>query len=262
MLILTFVAAMLVAPLSQVNTGELRVAVVDGSGLPLASTVELVSEANQVRTKVDTDENGVFVARPLPFGTYRITVAREGFAPITGAIEIRSALPTPYRVALSPAAVTAEVTVKPTETLMDPHQIAAVQRIGRETLDRRMAGAPGRALTDLVNTQPGWLLEANGILHPRGSEYQTQYVVDGLPLTDNRSLAFAPEIGADDVQAMSILTGGYPAEYGRKLGGVIEIVTAGQDRPGFHGGAALTTGSFATGGLDLSGAYSRKQTTI
>jgi hypothetical protein len=61
---------------------------------------------------------------------------------------------------------------------------------------------------------------------------------------------------------MSVLTGGYPAEYGRKLGGVIEIVTAGQDRPGFHGGAALTAGSFATRSADLSVAYSRKQTTV
>ena len=63
-------------------------------------------------------------------------------------------------------------------------------------MQQRTTALPGRALADLVNTQPGWLLEANGILHPRGSEYQTQYVVDGLPLTDNRSPAFAPELGA------------------------------------------------------------------
>ena len=93
-------------------------------------------------------------------------------------------------------------------------------------------------MLDLVNTQPGWLLEANGILHPRGSEYQTQYVVDGLPLTDNRSPAFAPELGAEDVHAMNILTGGYPAEYGRKLGGVIEVVTTAQSRHGFGGSAS------------------------
>jgi len=82
-----------------------------------------------------------------------------------------------------------------------------------------MTALPGRSLPDLVNTQPGWLLEANGILHPRGSEYQTQYGVDGLPLTDNRSPTFAPEVEADDVRSMNILTSGYPAEYGRKLGG-------------------------------------------
>jgi hypothetical protein len=113
-----------------------------------------------------------------------------------------------------------------------------------------------------VNTQPGWLLEANGILHPRGSEYQTQYVVDGLPLTDNRSPAFAPELDADAVHSMSILTGGYPAEYGRKLGGVIEVVTSGQARQGFHGRIAAAAGSFATGSGDIVGAYGGEETTI
>ena len=113
-----------------------------------------------------------------------------------------------------------------------------------------------------MNTQPGWLLEANGILHPRGSEYQTQFVVDGLPLTDNRSPAFAPELDADAVHSMSILTGGYPAEYGRKLGGVIEVVTAGQGRQGFHGSLGAAAGSFATGSGDVFGAYGGERTTI
>jgi outer membrane cobalamin receptor len=90
------------------------------------------------------------------------------------------------------------------------------------------------------------LLEANGVLHPRGSEYQTQYVIDGLPLTDNRSPSFAPELEADDVHSMNILTAGYPAEYGRKLGGVIEVVTSGDARQGLHGNFVASGGSFGT----------------
>jgi len=62
----------------------------------------------------------------------------------------------------------------------------------------------------LVNSQPGWLYEGNAVLHPRGSEYQTQFVVDGIPLTDNRSPSFGPAIDADDVQSLSIYTGGIP----------------------------------------------------
>lgn len=77
---------------------------------------------------------------------------------------------------------------------------------------------PGRSLQDLVNSQPGWLYEGNAVLHPRGSEYQTQFVVDGVPLTDNRSPSFGPEIEADDADSMSIYTAGIPAEYGRKMG--------------------------------------------
>ena len=72
--------------------------------------------------------------------------------------------------------------------------------LGVDTLEHRSTSLPGRSIIDLVNSQPGWLLESNGVLHPRGSEYQTQYVVDGVPLTDNRSPSFAPEIEADDAR--------------------------------------------------------------
>jgi len=37
---------------------------------------------------------------------------------------------------------------------------------------QRITALPGRSLADVVNTESGWLLEANGILHPRGSEYR------------------------------------------------------------------------------------------
>ena len=245
-----------------INTGELHLTVVDASGLPLRSGVELVSEANQVGQRLETDPRGSLVAKRLPFGSYHVIVTRNAFAPFTGVVEIKSALPTAYRVALSPAALQAQVTVTPEGTLLDPRQTTTAHRIGADTLRTRMTAAPGRSLTDLVNAQPGWLLEANGILHPRGSEYQTQYVVDGLPLTDNRSPAFAPEIGVEDVDGMNILTAGYPAEYGRKLGGVIEVVTGGPARRGFHGMFAAGVGSFATRNGDMTAAHSRDGTTF
>ncbi|HEY6359949.1 MAG TPA: TonB-dependent receptor, partial [Vicinamibacterales bacterium] len=123
------------------------------------------------------------------------------------------------------------------------------------------ASAPGRSLIDLINTQPGWLLEANGILHARGSEYQVQYVVDGIPLRDNRSPAFAQSLGVEEFESMTVRTGGYPAEFGGKLGGVIELSTAHDSRPGFHGLASLEVGSFASVNGYGSGQYSTGRTT-
>jgi outer membrane cobalamin receptor len=246
----------------QSNTGELRVTVTDSSGFPLPGPVQVVSEANEFSQRIETDSAGVAIVRRLPFGAYRVAVTRTGFANVSRLVEIRSALPAEYHVTMSVATVQAQITVSAETTLLDPHQATSVHRIGAETLERRTSALPGRALPDMVNTQPGWLLEANGILHPRGSEYQTQYVIDGLPLTDNRSPAFAPEIDADDVHAMTVLTGGYPAEYGRKLGGVIEVVTAGETRRGFHGSAAGSIGSFSTKGIDALGGYSWPRTTV
>ncbi len=106
-----------------------------------------------------------------------------------------------------------------------------------------------------MNSQPGWLYEGNAVLHPRGSEYQTQFVVDGIPLTDNRSPSFGPEIEADDVQSMSIYTAGIPAEYGRKMGGVVEVNTLQDSQAGFHGQVVLSGGSFDSAGAFAQGQY-------
>src|SRR3954447_11990229 len=245
------------------QTGELRLRVVDPAGRPLpGAAVELVSDAKQVDEQVSTAADGTATVQRLPFGTYVVTVRRKGFAPRVGRVEIRSALPAFYTATLAVAAITETIEVTAGGTLLDDRQTALAQRLGAETLQHRTAALPGRALPELVNTQPGWLLEANGVLHPRGSEYQTQFVVDGLPMTDNRSPVFAPEPAADDVQAMTIMTGGYPAEYGRKLGGVIEVVTTSPARQGFGASISTAAGSFGTRSGDAILEYGTEKTTI
>jgi hypothetical protein len=99
---------------------------------------------------------------------------------------------------------------------------------------------------DLVDSQPGWLYEANGVLHPRGSEYDVQFIVDGVPLNENRSPAFAPNFEANDVESMRVFTAGYPAEFGRKLGGVVELSSPKDAPSGLHGEATAGGGSFAS----------------
>jgi outer membrane cobalamin receptor len=246
----------------QIDTGEMRLKVVDAAGLAVPSRVEISSEINQVRQKLETDREGSLVARRLPFGFYRIRVEHDGFAPFSEVIEIRSVVPKEFRVTLNVAPIETAMTVTDSATLLDPHRTGTINRIGAEALENRVTGLPGRSLIDLINTQPGWLLEANGVLHPRGSEYQTQYVIDGVPLTENRSPGFAPELEADDVQSMSIFTAGYPAEYGRKLGGVIDVVTEKDPRPGFHGKIAWYGGSFDTAGGSLAAQYAWGRNTI
>jgi hypothetical protein len=66
--------------------------------------------------------------------------------------------------------------------------------MGLQTIENRLTALPGRSMQDLVTSEPGWLYEGNAVLHPRGSEYQTQFIVDGIPLTDNSSPSFDPEV--------------------------------------------------------------------
>ena len=230
---------------AQTNVGELRLRVTDQAGLGVKSTVQLVSEGNQVRQTLFTDDGGNLVAKQLPFGVYRLEVHHEGFAPFSDSVEIRSAIPAEYHVTLRIALLSTSVTVKDEDTLIDPHSSGAINRIGKDEINDRVTSLPGRSLQDLVNSQPGWLYEGNAVLHPRGSEYQTQLVVDGIPLTDNRSPSHGAEIEADDVESLNIYTAGIPAEYGRKMGGVVEMVTSKDSTRGFHGEAVLAGGSFA-----------------
>jgi outer membrane cobalamin receptor len=239
------------------ETGDLRVRVTDASGLPLQSSVELSSDGNQFRAEYQTDASGVILVRRLPFGSYRVIVSRDAFAPFATIVQIQSAQPLELPVTLSVAPLQSTVTVRAGDTLIDTHQTTSVQRVGTDAIRTQSLALPGRAIPELVDTQPGWLMEANGVLHPRGSEYQTQYVIDGLPVTDNRSPAFAPAIDAESVQTLSIRTGGYPAEYGRKLGGVIEVVTSDVGPTGFHGSAVGSLGSFTTRTGDASAGYLR-----
>ncbi len=52
---------------------------------------------------------------------------------------------------------------------------------------------------------------------------------------------------------MSIYTAGIPAEYGRKMGGVVELNTLQDAQPGFHGEVVLSGGSFDSAGAFAKG---------
>src|SRR6202789_673652 len=241
--------------LAQSTTGELRLTVADPAGLGVRATVNLASQGTQYSETFVTNQQGNVDAKRLPYGIYHLQIQARGFAAVSESVEIRSALPMDRKIQLQLAPVSQSVQVTDTSTLMDPYRPGSVNEIGSEQIQNRLTAIPGRSIQDLVNSQPGWLYEGNAVLHPRGSEYQTQFVVDGIPLTDNRSPSFGPDIEADDVQSMSIYTAGIPAEYGRKMGGVVEVNTMEDSQPGFHGQVVLSGGSFDTAGAFAEGQY-------
>ena len=233
------------ALLSQLQTGEIRLEVKDQSGTAMEANGSLESLSAGVRRTYQTDGQGTHTFGSLPFGRYRLQVGRTGFATQELLIEVRSAVPVPKAVTLAVSAAETTVEIREQGTLLDTQGTGAAQHLGPDILDSRKSSAPGRSLVDLVDQQPGWLLEANGILHPRGSEYAVQYVIDGIPLYDNRSPAFAQTLGADEFESMTVRTANYPAEFGRKLGGVIEVNTQHDLRDGLHGQASFQGGSFS-----------------
>jgi hypothetical protein len=249
--------------LAQSFTGELRLNVTDPAGLGVKSTVELISEANQYHYTFTTDDQGNLDAKRLPYGIYQIRIRVKGFAEVSQSVEIRSALPLDRAIRLKVASVSESVDVTASATLIDPYRAGSINQLGTEVMQDRLTALPGRGMQDLVNSQPGWLYEGNAVLHPRGSEYQTQFVVDGIPLTDNRSPNFGPEPAeADDIESLTIYTAGIPAEFGRKMGGVVEVNTLRNEDPGFHGQLTLFGGSYDTAGANTQDQYTWKGNTL
>jgi hypothetical protein len=259
-LLLIFWAVSLCA---QSNSGELRLKVTDPAGLGVRTAVQITSEANQYRSTLTTNDQGNLDAKRLPYGIYQVQIEAPGFAPVSEQAEIRSALPLDRAIRLKVAPVSESVNVSASATLIDPYRAGSVNQLGTDAIEDRLTALPGRGMQDLVNSQPGWLYEGNAVLHPRGSEYQTQFVVDGIPLTDNRSPSFGPEgAEADDVESLTIYTAGIPAEFGRKMGGVVEVNTLKNQDPGFHGQLTLFGGTYDTAGASTQDQYTWEGNTL
>jgi len=240
---------------AQDRSGELRLTVTDSDGAVLSAHGLLVSQASHFELTFATASSGEYTAKKLPLGTYHLTIEHPGFAAYNALVEIRSQLPQRLSVALSVATVAQTVEVKDSDTLLDTTNVGNIYQLGAPALRDWATAAPGRQAVDVVQAQPGWLLEANGVLHPRGSEYDTQYVVDGLPILNNRSPAFSPADDLDDVQSIKTYTSGIPPEFGRKIGGVIETTSDRNPARGLHGTAILGGGSFDTGNAYLGTSY-------
>ena len=218
----------------------------DDTAGALVAAVDLTSEINQLHRQASTDVNGRYAAQDLPFGLYRVSVSDPGFQTFTQVVRIGSEVPVHVSVTLGVAQIQTKVEVTDSATLVDPHRTSTVNSIGLQAIAEHLGSQPGRGLLDLISVQPGWLYEANGVLHPRGSEYDVQFVVDGVPLNENRSPAFAPNFDSEDVESMRVFTAGYPAEYGRKLGGVVELSSPKDIPDGLHGDTAIGGGSFGS----------------
>jgi hypothetical protein len=242
---------------AQRDRGELRIEVRDPHGEALNASGELVSEGNQFRLNFTVGDDGRYIAQDLAFGVYRVSVSHPGFVSAVQAVEIRSIVPQHLSLVLGLKPVETRLQVSETATLVDPVRTNTVYTVGAQTIGEQLSPQAGRGVIDVVDAQPGWLQEANGVLHPRGSEYDVQYVVDGLPLTENRSPAFAPPIESSDVESMQVMTAGFPAEYGRKLGGVVEVTSPKNNPPGLHGEFEAEGGSFSTASGSGALFYSR-----
>src|SRR5215475_4510023 len=234
---------------AQARIGTIQGTVKDpGGALVPNAQITVTQPLTGYRQTTQTDAQGSFKLVNLPFNTYKVRAEATGFQPAEESIDIESTVPLNLELSLTLEQTTAAVTIT-TETgaMIEPDRTSSDTDIGQAILERPVGAAPSRAIESIVASTPGFVTDDNGRMHPRGSESQVQYVIDGVPVTDNMSAIFSTSLDARTLRTVEVLTGGIPAEFGDKLAGVINVNTrSGLEGP-TQGGLSLSGGSFSTG---------------
>jgi outer membrane cobalamin receptor len=239
----------------QTKLGRVVLTVVDESGAPVPGVViQIQSGQTHVLQSSVTNGSGEAIFRGLPFGAYVALIDDSRFEPATQPLLVSTEVSQSLKVQLKIKRLSSEVAVSEPLPLVDPQKTNSSLYRGEEQIRKRFASLPNRDSINMVASLPGWVLESNGVLHPRGLEYQTQYVFDGVPIFDNRSPGFASAPLMDATDSLEVITGGIPAEFGRKLGGVINVTSRSATNQG-RGEFELQGGSHSLlgAGLQLNG---------
>lgn len=233
---------------AQARIGTVQGTVKDPSGaLVRDAKVTITQPLTGYKQTVQTDQTGGFKLVNIPFNTYKLQAEATGFQAAEQSIDLESTIPTAIELFLSLEGATAAVTVTADSAVLEQDRTSSDTDLNQTILERPMGAAPSRAIESMVASAPGFVTDDNGRMHPRGSESQVQYVIDGVPVTDNMSAIFSTSLDARTLRTVEVLTGGIPAEFGDKLAGVINVNT----RSGLEGptqaGLSLSGGSFSTG---------------
>jgi hypothetical protein len=238
---------------AQTHIGTVQGAVRDpGGALVQGASVRIADPTSGYRQTAQTDAQGEFKFLNVPFHIYTVRVEAAGFQTVEKPIDVETAIPTSVDITLAVATASETVTVTENASLIEADKTSSDTNISQTLLERPLGAVPSRGIEAIVASAPGFAPDDNGRLHPRGSESQVQYVVDGIPITDNLSAIFATSLDARTLRTVEVLTGGISAEFGDKLGGVVNVNTrSGRETP-TQGSVTLSGGSFSTGEVGVN----------
>ncbi len=208
------------------TTGTLNGRVVD------KSSGEALAGANVVvvgtRYGAATGNDGRFAIYHLPAGTYTVRVSMIGYV----SHEVREVrvimdLKTTVDVELEPQVLDLGQTIVATaeRPLIQRDVTGSTHLVAGSKLDE----LPVDSFRDLLTLQPG--VTADG--HIRGGrETEVLYLVDGLPIQDAMMGGQSSDLPNASVVELTVQTGGFNAEYGNAMSGIVNLVTkSGTDRP-------------------------------
>ena len=195
-----------------------------------------------------TGPDGSFEWSNIPLDRYEVRAEVSGFEPHVAAVALRTSVPMQLTLVLRVAAQSTTVRVTPEPQLVDPTLTGTRTQVSFVGIEQLPAPVGSRGVESVLVTLPGFAQNANGAIHPRGAHNQMTFVVDGLPISDQLTGAFANALDGGLVQAAELWTGNIPAEFGAKVSGVVVITSRsgiGSSR-WLTGEAALAASEFGT----------------
>jgi hypothetical protein len=232
---------------AQSNAGIIRGTVTDKNGSVIAGArVTLSNAITNYSQTATTDDEGSYRLIDVPFNEYTLLVEAKGFEQSQQGVSVRSNLAQQIDVQVGVPPVRQELSIYATDELIDPDKTAPSTVVDRNWILRFPTSMPSRSAEQIVGTVPGWTVDANGRLHARGIEYQVQYSIDGVPITDTVADTFAASPDPRNFRSVEVSTANIPAEYGNKLAGVIAVTSrSGLELPTW-GSLTMSGGSFST----------------
>ncbi|MBI4479861.1 MAG: TonB-dependent receptor [Acidobacteria bacterium] len=215
------------------------VAQADGSPVP-GAVIQLTAAALPKSLETISAEDGHFGFQRLVPGDYELTVSHENF---------QSAR---YQLVLKPREVqnlTLSLALRTVEEMIEVHAEAvsisptyspsstALQEQSLQQLPLTQRTSLPEAI---VIAAPGMIRSHDDFVHVRGSEVALNTFINGVSFWENPHAMFSSGLSPDVIQSVNVMTGGFPAEFGNRFGGILDITT----RSGFtmNNEGALTFG--------------------
>jgi outer membrane receptor protein involved in Fe transport len=216
-----------VAAAQVVIVGELGGQVKDETGAALpGATVSVTSVERGVTMTTTSDATGRFRFGEIQPGHYDVTVALSGFATVTAKNNlVENQKKTDVPITLKLTAEKAEVTVTGEVPIIDKTNAALETRQRAKEFEKMPQGRSFQALflnAPGVNLVPG--ANPNPVVHGALSS-NNLWLYDGTDTTDPTTGTFGGNLNYEAIQEVTVITSGVSAEYGRAIGGVINVIT-------------------------------------
>ena len=221
-------ALAIAAPGFGATTGTLFGIVSDADGKPLPGvTVTLASPALQGSRVVTTNAAGEYKAPLLPPGSYRAEFSLAGFESLSREdIVVSLEQTTRVNVTLSLTKVSESVTVSADKVVVDPTRTGIQQNFQEDYLKYASVGQAGRQYQSVMSQAAGVYDGGSGNPNVLGANLgQNVFLIDNLNTTDAVTHTFTANIGFDAIQEVAVQTGGYEAEFGKAVGGIMNVIT-------------------------------------